>query len=398
MNRGISVTDPSRDETAPAIVQIDAISVDGTPVPLSAPVRIRASQQRIVIQYAGLSLGAPDRVRFRYQLDGFDHEWSDPVAIREAIYTNLGPGPYTFRLMASNGNGLWNAPEVSISFTIAPAYWQTWWFRASCVLALACLAWVIYRLRLRQLSRQMNLRFDERLAERMRIAHELHDTLLQGFLSASMQLYVVSNHVPEDSPAKPQLGRVLQLMSEVTEEGRNALRGLRASTHDSQVLEQALSLVPQELVLREQPAFRVIVEGASRPLHPVIRDEVYRIGREALVNAFRHSNAEGIELEIEYASRYLRMMVRDNGRGIDSQVLNSGRDGHWGLAGMRERADGIGARLRVMSRAEAGTEVELTVPGSVAYQHRAGRSLPRWLIRLYPRRANSRNPKGNQKS
>ncbi len=398
MNRGISVTDPGRDETAPAIVQVDAITTDGSPVALRPQVRLPASQQRIVIHYAGLSLGAPDRVRFRYRLDGFDHEWSDPVATREAVYTNLGPGSYTFRLLASNGSGLWNGSEVSMPFTIAPAYWQTWWFRALCVLALAGLTWVIYWLRLRQMSRQMNLRFDERLAERMRIAHELHDTLLQGFLSASMQLYVASNQVPENSPAKPKLGRVLQLMSEVTEEGRNALRGLRTSTNDSQALEEALSLVPQELALQEEPAFRVIVEGASRALHPVIRDEVYRIGREALVNAFRHSNAEGIEVELEYATRYFRVMVRDNGRGIDDEVLHSGREGHWGLAGMRERADGIGARLRVMSRAEAGTEVELTVPGSVAYQQRAGRSLPRWLVRLYPRRANRRNPKGDQRS
>ncbi len=189
MNRGISVVDPARDESAPAIAQIEAISADGIPVAPREPLRLPASQQRIVIDYTGLSLSIPDQVRFRYRLDGFDHGWSEPVATREAVYTNLGPGVYRFRVLSSNSSGLWNGSEASIQFAIAPAFWQTWWFQLSWILALACLGWLIYRLRLHQMATQLNVRFDERLAERMRIAHELHDTLLQGFLSASMQLH-----------------------------------------------------------------------------------------------------------------------------------------------------------------------------------------------------------------
>ena len=250
---------------------------------------------------------------------------------------------------------------------------------AACGLAILAL----YRLRLRQLTHQLNLRFEERLSERTRIAQELHDTLLQGFLSASMQLHVAVDRLPEDSPEKPRLDRVIQLVSQVIEEGRNAVRGLRTAHSASLDLEQAFARIQQELAPQDDARFRVIVDGQPRPLHPVLRDEVYSIGREALVNAFRHSGAKTIEIEVEYAFNHLRILVRDNGCGIDSQLLHSGRDGHWGLTGMRERAERIGAKLHVWSSPAAGTEVELSVPSHVAYQARSSRRSPRWLARLY---------------
>ncbi len=385
LNRGVSVVDPSRlrNDSAPAIAHIEAVSADGNPVDLQGTIKIPSAEQRIVFDYAGLSLAVPDRVRFRYRLDGFDRGWSEPVATRQAIYTNLNPGWYRFRVVASNSSGEWNGAEAALPFKIQPAFWQTLWFQSTCVVGVACIAWLLYRLRMRQLLKQVNVRFDERLAERMRIAQDLHDTLLQGFLSASMQLDVAADQIPEDSPAKPLLRRVLQLMRQVTEEGRNALRGLRSGGKDSHHLEQAFSHVPQELAIHKDIAYRVIVDGPARALHPMIRDEVYRIGREALVNAFRHARASSIEIEIQYTTNHLRTLVRDDGCGIDPQVLRSGRDGHWGLPGMRERAEGIGAKLRVWSRAAAGTEVELIVPGNVAYPHQPGSSRFNWLTRLY---------------
>ena len=221
---------------------------------------------------------------------------------------------------------------------------------------------------LRELSKQLNDRFKERLTERTRIAQELHDTLLQGFISASMQLHVAADQVPEDSPAKAPLGRVLQLMEQAILEGRNAVRGLRSSPGGSYDLEQAFARIQQELAIEDQIAFRVVAEGRPRPLHPLIRDEVYRIGREALVNALRHSGASRIEVEVEHAPQRLRIVVRDNGCGIDTQLLRAGREGHWGLSGMRERAERIDARLKVWSRAGTGTEIELSVPSHIAYQ------------------------------
>jgi signal transduction histidine kinase len=210
------------------------------------------------------------------------------------------------------------------------------------------------------------------------------------------------------SPAKPPLGRVLQLMGLVIEEGRNAVRGLRSSSSDSLDLEQAFSRVPQELGVQkemgEQTGFRVIVEGRPRPLHPVIRDEVYRIGREALVNAFRHSRAKNIEVEVEYVAKRLRILVRDDGCGIDPQTLLSGREGHWGLTGMRERAERIGARLKVRSRIATGTEVELSVPSYVAFQtqssarsQRWSQRWPlRWFSRLSPRKVRAGFPQARR--
>jgi ligand-binding sensor domain-containing protein/signal transduction histidine kinase len=387
MNRGLSVVDSTRlsSTSVPAMVHIQAISVNGNPINLRNQVRLPAGQQRLTFSYTGLSFAVPERVKFRYMLDGFDHAWSEPSTIPEAIYTNLSPGSYQFHVVACNSDGIWNSTEATIRFEIMPRFWQTWWFQLSggvvCVLVLLAL----YRFRLYRLMQQLNVRFEERLAERTRIAQDLHDTLLQGFLSTSMQLYVAADQLPADSPAKPQLNRVLQLMRQVIDEGRNAVSGLRSSDMNSQDLAQAFSRTRQELAIEDQVKFRVIVEGQIRPLHPIIRDEVYRIGREALVNAFRHSKARSIEVEVEYARNYLRIFVRDDGCGIDPQVLQSGREGHWGLSGMRERAERIGARLNVRSRIANGTEVELHVQGQIAFRFQSSNGLlkrfRKWIAR-----------------
>jgi signal transduction histidine kinase len=237
-----------------------------------------------------------------------------------------------------------------------------------------------------QVTRQLNLRFHERLAERSRIAQDLHDTLLQGVLSASLQLDVAEDQLPEDSPAKPRLKRILELMGKVTEEGRNTLRGLRSPAADNHSLEMAFSRMLQEFSFDDSVDFRVIVTSTPRPLRPVIRDDTYRIGREAIVNAFVHAHARAVEVEIEYSDKHLRVLVRDDGVGVDPRVLRTGREGHWGLSGMRDRAQAIGASLKLRSRLGAGTEVELVIPSSVAFdgspRHRSFPGLS-WL-RLGP--------------
>lgn len=383
MNRGISTVDPARllGSSAPAIVNVQAIAADGQPLDISDPVRIPAGRQRITFGFTGLTLSIPERVRFRYRLEGFDRDWSQPTLEREAVYTNLNPDSYRFRVIASNTDGAWNSSEASFAFEVEAEYWQSWWFRLSAVLALTFAIAGVYRFRLHQIRRQLNVRFEERLAERTRIARDLHDTLLQGFLSASMQLHVASERLPEDSPAKPSISRVLQLMGQVIEEGRNTVRGLRASESDAGDLGQAFSRIKQELAVGDQVEFRVIIEGHPIPLHPILRDEVYRIGREALVNAFLHSRAQNIELELEYAAKRFRFLVRDNGCGIEPGVLQSGREGHWGLPGMRERAEKIGAHLQVWSGASAGTEVELSIPSGIAYQIQPSGSKTGWFSR-----------------
>ena len=386
---GVAVIDPRRypRNTLAPPVKVDRVIADDRNLEASAGLRLPPNTKRLELQYAAPSLTVPERVRFRYKLEGYDTDWRGPVGARSATYTNLPPRDYRFQVIACNNDGVWNEEGAALEFTIVPAFHQTRAFLVLCAAAAGCLAWAAYRWRIRQVKSRLQLQFRERLAERTRIAQELHDTLLQGFLSASMQLHVVADHVPAESSDKPRLNRVLELMRSVIEEARNAVKGLRSPTTGHQDdLEQALSRVREELNATEGIDFRVIGEGQARPLDAVIRDEVYRIGREAVVNAFQHSGANRIEVEVEFAAKGLRVAVRDDGSGIDPLVLQSGREGHWGLTGMRERAKMIGAHFRVWSRAVMGTEVELFVPGGIAFRARARPRPWRWLARLYPGR------------
>jgi ligand-binding sensor domain-containing protein/signal transduction histidine kinase len=395
--RGLSVVDPRQvaGNSIPAVVQIEAVTADGSTVDLHGAMQISSARQRVIFSYVGLSLTVPERIKFRYKLDGFDQDWSEPVASREAVYTNLSPGSYRFRVVASNSDGIWNSAESTIQIEVEPVFWQTWWFRFSALMALGLAVLLFSRLRLRRLTRQLNVRFEERLAERTRIAQDLHDTLLQGFLSASMQLHVAADHLPGDSPAKPLVSRVLDLMRQVIEEGRTALQGLRSSDSGVHDLAQSFSEIQQELAFEERIDYRVTAEGRPRPVRPMIRDEVYRIGREAVVNAFRHSRASTIEVLLEYGAKHLRIFIRDNGCGIDPHVLRTGREGHWGLSGMRERAEEIRARLRLYSGADVGTEVELIIPGDIAFE-----SIPserrRWLAKLVGRKTGAERAKAKR--
>ena len=389
MNRGISVVDPSRavSTSPPAMIHIEEVSSDGNPVGFQDHLQLAGGHRRLAFSFTAVSLAFPDRVRYKYRLEGVDEGWSRPVAEREVTYNHLGAGNYRFRVIASNSDALWNGAESDVAFTIEPAYWQTWWFRLSGLLVFVLAILLFVRLRMRALAARMNMRFEERLAERTRIAQELHDTLLQGFMSASMQLHVADDRLPPDSPAKPLLGRVLQLMGRVMDEGRNTVRGLRSSDVVRQNLEEEFSHIQKDLAISTQSEFRVIVEGAPRRLRPIIHDEIYFIGREALANAFRHSGASEVVVEIEYTSSHLRILVRDNGCGVDPRVLNNGREGHWGLSGMRERAERIGGKLRVLSMASAGTEIHLSVPSRIACEPEFSSRQSQWFSRLYSRKA-----------
>jgi len=275
--------------------------------------------------------------------------------------------------MASNGDGLWNGSESSIAFTIDPAFWQTWWFRLTSGVTMALVILAYTRLRMHILTQQLNVRFEERLAERTRIARELHDTLLQGFHGLLLRFQTVSNLLPErPAEAKQRLESAIDQAAQTITEGRDAVQELRSSTVVTNDLAFAVSALGEELAADEtnqnSAAFRVEVEGTPRNLHPILRDEVYRIAGEAMRNAFRHAQARQIEVEIRYEERQLRLRVRDDGKGVDPKLLHEeGRPGHWGLNGMHERARLVGAHLDVWSKLDSGTEVELSVPASIAY-------------------------------
>jgi signal transduction histidine kinase/ligand-binding sensor domain-containing protein len=381
MNRGISAVNAARAiaNTAPAIVHIDGLSADGNAIDVQQSVRIPPGGHRITFGYSGLSLSVPERVRFRYKLDGFDHNWSDPVSTREAAYTNLGAGSYRFRVIASNSDGLWNSVESSLPFEIRPMFWQTWWFRICALLFLMLAVLLFLRLRVVRLTRQMNLLFEERLAERTRIARELHDSLLQGFQGLMFRLQAVRNLLPEHpSEAVEALDVALDRADQAITEGRGTVEDLRHSPVVNHDIVEALGALGQELAPTQNnngtALFRVLVEGKPRDLDPILRDDIYRIAREALRNAFRHAKAQNIEAEITYGQSQFCLRVRDDGDGIDPKIFRQGhRAGHWGLPGMRERAEQVGGHLEVWSEYGAGTEVELTVPASVAYASSANR-------------------------
>jgi ligand-binding sensor domain-containing protein/signal transduction histidine kinase len=381
LRSGLSVVDPSHitDYSVPALPHIEAITADNNPVNLAGSVRIPPSPRRITFEYTGLSLAVPGRIRFRYFLEGFDRSWSEAVATREAVYTNLGAHSYRFRVLASNSEGLWSESEAVVGFEVEPTLWQTWWFRTSSAALILLLVSCVYLYRLHRLAKEFNIRLEERVGERTRLARELHDTLLQSFQGLLLRFQTASNLLStRPQEAKQKLDNAIDLAAQAITEGRGAVQGLRDSTTLTNDLPVALSTLGGELAADETknpPVFEVDVEGEPRDLHPILRDEVYRIAGEALRNAFRHARASRIEVEIHYDAQEVRLRIRDDGQGIPEQFAHGdGPSGHFGLRGMEERAKLIGGHLEMWSNVESGTEIELSIPASIAYAKSATQS------------------------
>ena len=376
---GVSAIDPqhlSLNKLAP-LVHVEEFTADNktysAPNDINSLVRLPAFTRDLEIDYTALSLVAPEKNQFRYKLEGHDPHWQDVGNRRQAFYNDLPPGSYRFRVVASNNSGVWNEQGATLDFSIAPAYWQTNWFRAACVTTFLALLWALYQLRLRQIRHAFNARLEERVGERTRIARDLHDTLLQSFQGLLLRFqtaYALFDTRPAD--AKEVLGSSIDQTAQAITEGREAVQGLRASTVESNDLTRAITTLAEEIAAEASShasvELRVGVEGTPRTLHPIVRDEIYRIGSEALRNAFRHAEAKQIEVELRYDERQLRLRIRDDGKGIDPEFLTvEGREGHFGVHGMRERAKLIGGKLAVWTAPGAGTEIELGVPASRAY-------------------------------
>jgi signal transduction histidine kinase len=325
------------------------------------------------IDYTALSLVAPEKVRFRYKLEGKDIDWQDAGERRQAFYNDLPPRSYRFRVMACNNSGVWNEAGASFDFSIDPKFYQTDWFRASCVAAFLGMLWWSYRMRLRYIAAQFNMRLDERVNERTRIARDLHDTMLQSFQGVLLKFHAVTFALPDrPAEAKKNLEKAIEEARAAIAEGRDAVQGLRSSTVLTEDIALAITTLGEGLAAEQgaasAPRFCVYVEGTARTLTPILRDELYRVAAEALRNAFRHAGARRIEVSIQYDKRELRLRVRDDGKGIDPQVLaEGGRAGHHGLPGMQERAKLAGGKLAVWSQLDSGTEIELSVSGAIAY-------------------------------
>jgi signal transduction histidine kinase len=374
---GVQVIDPRHlpVNKVPPPVHIEQVSVNGKPYPLKQGMRLPANIRDVGIEFTALSLVAPEKVRFKYMLEGQDPDWKEVINDRNAQYSNLRPRKYRFRVIACNNSGVWNATGDTLVFSIEPRFYQTAWFGAACAAAFLAMLWATYRFRVRQLHHEFNMRLEGGVEERMRIARELHDTLLQSFQGLMFSFQAVRNLLPERTEeAVRTLDHAIREGDEAIAEGRDAIQGLRANPALESNLEHLLTAEGKELAKSaraegEPPAFQVTLEGAPQPLSPLLQDEVYRIAREILRNAFRHSHASRVEAEVAYDSRFLRLRIRDNGKGIDRKVLEQGaRQGHWGLPGVRERAKRIGAQVKLWSEPGAGTEAELTVPARIAYR------------------------------
>jgi len=379
---GVSVVDPRHlpSNKLPPPVQIEQVLADrkrydstsDSTGRLTLPARIRDLE----IEYTALSLVEPEKVLFRYKLENHDRTWQDVGSRRQAFYNDLPPGSYRFRVMASNNSGVWNETGTFLDFSIAPAYYQTTWFSLFVVAGILALLAALYHYRMQQISHRFNIRMEERVNERTRIARDFHDTLLQSFQGVLLKFHATTYLLPErPSEAKKTLEAAIEQARAAIIEGRDAVQGLRSSAEGTQDIAAAINTLCQSLAADRSglhcPEFRVHVEGKPRNLTPPLPDEVYQIASEAVRNAFRHADAKRIEVEIRYDWRELRLRVRDDGKGIDPKVLDGDTpSGHFGLAGMHERCKLIGGNLAVWSELDSGTEAELTIPARVAYTKR----------------------------
>jgi signal transduction histidine kinase/ligand-binding sensor domain-containing protein len=374
----------------PPPVAIEQITADRKTYDATQGLRLPPRVRDLTVDYTALSFVAAEKVRFRYKLEGFDDDWQEPGSRRQAFYTNLSPRGYRFRVIACNNSGVWNNAGAALDFSIAPAYYQTRWFETAMFVCVAFVLWIAHQVRMRRLTRQFSRTLDARVSERTRIARDLHDTLLQSFQGVLLRFQSVSKVLPAGADeARARLERALDQAEAAVTEGRNAVQGLRAAATTVNDLANGIVAIGAELTSDlsavDGPTIGVDVDGASRDLNPVVRDEAYRIACEALRNAVKHAQARRVVVIIHYESRQFRLTVQDDGKGMNEQTTQRQQPaGHFGLPGMRERAAIVKGHVEVRSAPGAGTEIELRVPAAIAYRP-SGRTS--WWSRVRRRRS-----------
>ena len=364
-------------------VVIESLVDDGRAVPIRDSLRLNPHLGSLRLDYTALSYAAPQKMNFRYRLEGHDADWQDAGTRRQAFYNDLPPGPYRFHVIASNNDGVWNEDGAYLSFYVNPTFYQRIWFKLLLGVSLLGALWLLYRYRVYKATEGVRIRLMERLTERERIARDLHDTFFQGIQGLLLRFNTGTNQLEPDAPARPIFIAALEQSDQVMLEGRKLVLDLR-ETNEFAALEDSLAQVGDELRTQYPVSFNLTVLGTRRDLQPGAARELYSLGREALYNAFRHSHADLIELELDYSVKHLVLKVRDDGDGMSEDVLrDKKRAGHWGLPGMYERADKLGGTLILWSRAGNGTEIEVSVPAETVYCEESRSFLPEWLVRLF---------------
>ena len=350
-----------------AIPHLEDVVADG--VELSRDhMQVPQGARRLSFTFTGLNLQDPSKVRFRYRLDDFDKSWSDETSERQATYTNLAPGRYTFRLSAFNLSDPSNAKQSAVQIVVQPMIWQRWSVRCLFVALLGILAVSTYRARTRILLAQANALADERLRERTRIARAVHDTLLQGFISSLMHLHVADKQIAADSPLKSKFAFVLEGMERVIEEARQAVVGLRAPQAGHDGLESCIREFFLEISDIADADLTLESTGTPRPLKLEALENLCAISKEAILNAVRHADAKGVQVTIAWGWRRIKLEISDNGRGMETRTLANGRPQHWGLESIRERSRQIKAKLIIESHIGVGTTICLSIPAGSAYR------------------------------
>jgi signal transduction histidine kinase/ligand-binding sensor domain-containing protein len=366
----------------PPSVAVSALVADRTyrdPGRISLP----AGRSNVQIDFAVLSFSNARAARVRYRIEGQDADWIEAGTRRQAFYTNLAPGTYRFRLVAANEDGVWNDEGATVEFVIPPTFVQSWYFLALCGMLAILGLLLIYRLRVVQVARRIRTRLEERLGERERIARELHDTLLQSVQGLVLRFQSVANKIPAEEASRAHLEAALKRADEIIAEGRNRVQDLRVAEGSSDL--PAL-LRERAIEAGFEPAIpiRILVEGRPRAVHPLVSVELGRIAGEALFNIARHAAARSVEITLRFSARQLGVEIWDDGVGFPAEVLEMGhRPGHFGLVGMRERAERIGGSFSISSRTGSGSAVTVVLPARLAFAEKPSR---RFLSRFFPRR------------
>ena len=372
-NSSVQVIDPEHltyNDVLPP-VQIERVVADRKPYQPNDKLSFPPLMLDLEIDYAALSFVNPQKVRFRYRLEGRDRAWQEAGNRRQAFYTDLRPGSYRFRVSASNDDGLWNEEGASLAFTVAPAWYQTTAFRVSCLLGSFFLLWLLYYLRMKQASRSIRARFDERIAERTRLARDLHDTLLQTLQGSKLVADDALEHRSDVEYTSRSLEKLSKWIDRAMREGRAALNALHSSALDNRELSERLQSALDEREPNGVSETFLTISGTPVEMDPLITDEICRLGYEAIRNAFMHSHAARIEVQLTY-SKDFTLIVRDNGCGMDSTMASKGRDGHFGLQSMRERAARIHGQFQLITAPNLGTTIELKIQGKMAFGRTAG--------------------------
>jgi signal transduction histidine kinase/ligand-binding sensor domain-containing protein len=356
--KGIAVIDPERAKVnlLPPPVALESVSIDDQTFDPGKATDVPPGHARFAFEYAGLSFVSPHAVRFKYKLEGFDRNWIDAGTRRVAYYTNILPGGYRFRVSARNNDGIWNESGASFAFRVQPHFYQTYWFDFLIVMALALVAYEIYRWRVRQVEAQ----FKAVLAERNRIAREIHDTLAQGFVAVSVQLELIGRMLSTSTEsAREQLKVANALVQNSLSEARHSIWELRSQRSEDEDLAARLSKMAKQATSTTAVKVDFQVVGAYRPLAAEVENELLRIAQEAITNIVRHADAKQIKIGLNFDAKKLRMTIADDGCGFTRQANSSGPDGHFGLKGMEERAEQIGAELIIKSAPGQGTQVSV---------------------------------------